>query len=710
MEKIDIDYYCTRIYYTKNSFISLTFLIMRVIPICLLLLLVIPFSNAYFDLTIEWVKVSKEIAYEGEILEIKARVKNLGSNHPFTISFYLDELNESRLIGSKYYDSIEHYRIPSIEWDTKGILGKHKIIAYLEDVYGKEIAYCNITLLPSEMKKILIAEVYYNCYPNRNNEFICIQNFDIKEVNLEGWYLTTQPWKRANKQNKIIFPNIVIKPNEKIYVTQNATSFKKEMDFEADFEYYNCSSAPDLERIGSFILSNDGSVVCLKDKYNHTIDVVVYGNAYFYEGWIGKPIDKVSKGVILKRKDAIDTNTSKDWEWNRTFVIGQSDFEVFYGKANKAIAFCSPDCSYKTISNEIKNASSLLINLYLFTNPFLAKLLNESNASIKILLDGNVYGGIPMEERYIAYMLSNKAEIRYLMGNEEEGIYKRYRYDHAKYVVIDNNKCIIHSANWAKSGIPADNSYGNREWGIVIENESLANFLEKVFYYDWNPNFQDSVEFNESSFTHGKPPEDFSISFYIPKGKYKPKFSPLYVNSSFNISIILAPDNAEEEIIKLIEEANEEILVEQAYIQKDWSNGLNPFLRKIIEENKTGVKVYVILNNYEYGWSSAINKETKNFLEKNGIKVKMKKSITIHNKGIIVDGKKVLISSINWGENSVRRNREIGIIVEEPLIAQYFEEIFWYDWDYKEEKKGGIEIIYAFIAFLLIIILRRKIK
>ena len=32
----------------------------------------------------------------------------------------------------------------------------------------------------------------------------------------------------------------------------------------------------------------------------------------------------------------------------------------------------------------------------------------------------------------------------------------------------------------------------------------------------------------------------------------------------------------------------------------------------------------------------------------------------VHNKGAIIDGDKVLISSINWGDNSILKNREMG--------------------------------------------------
>ncbi|MEM2388032.1 MAG: phospholipase D-like domain-containing protein [Candidatus Thermoplasmatota archaeon] len=536
----------------------------------------------------------------------------------------------------------------------------------------------------------MINEVYYYARPNRNNEYICIINSGENEISLDGWYITIDPSKNFSEQRKIFLPSVNIGGGEKIYLTQNGTSFKMETGFEANYEWNDCSYLPDVKKSGNFVLSNTGGIVCLKDKYNNTVDVVVYGNASFYEGWIGKSINGVDEGVVLKRKNNIDSNTSLDWEHNRTYIIGQSDFPPFKGKASKAKVFCSPDCSYSSIEKEIRNASKILLNLYLFTNPFLADLLEKSNADIKLLLDGNVIGGIPMEERYIAYNLNKRELVRYMMSNEKEGIYKRYEYNHAKYAVIDN-RVIISSANWGKSGVPINPFYGNREWGIIIEDENIANFLSTIFEHDWNPSMQDSIKFDENSITHGKPPRDYSISYFIPEGYYNPKFAPLHINSSFNYTLILSPDNSEEEILNLINSAEKRILVEQNYIDKEWKNGLNPILQKLIEKNESGVEVRIILDS-SYEDTKKKNEEIKDFLR--NIKVKLSDDLPIHNKGIIVDDK-VLISSINWGENSFRRNREVGIIIESAEIAGYFEEIFWYDWNFKieEEKKMNYEFI-----------------
>jgi len=682
----------------------------------LLLILLSPLSYTIQppDLSMEWVKVGNREVVEGEIVEITARVENLmpGESTSFAVSFYLDITDSEHLIKRVTYSSINHYRLPSFKWDTAGMkAGKHVIIAHVSD--GNEennYAECNITILKCwKGEGLLITEVYYHARPHRNNEYVCITNSGKKAINLDGYYITTTPWKRMDKQNKIILPPIFLEKGESIYLTQNGSSFRFETGFPPDYEYYNCSSIPDIKREGHFIMANHGGVVCLKDAYNHTMDVVVYGDGFFNQGWEGDSIRNVGEGVVLKRRGWIDTNTSYEWEYNRTYIIGQSSFDAWHGVAYDAIAFCSPDCSYEVVSSEIRNADDLIINMYTFTNPFIEEIIEKGNATVKMMMDGDVIGGIPMEERWIAWRLSDDGEVRYLMEDRDEGIYKRYRYNHAKYVIC-GKKCIVESANWGMNGLPPNPSYGNREWGIIVESHSLSDFMRKVFDYDFNPIFQDSIPFNESSFTHGKPPDDFFPSHFIPHGNYRKRFSSLHVNKSFNITLVLSPDNAEEEIISLLGKAEREILVEELYIEKDWNGGINPFLRKLIEKNESGVAVHVLMNNNPAYSTSAMNMETADFLRERGIDVRMQNRINIHNKGVIVDGKYVLISSINWGENSVRRNREVGIVVENEEIAKYFSNVFWYDWNYKEERKEGsnFPMLFIFAATFLIIYLYRR--
>jgi len=81
--------------------------------------------------------------------------------------------------------------------------------------------------------------------------------------------------------------------------------------------------------------------------------------------------------------------------------------------------------------------------------------------------------------------------------------------------------------------------------------------------------------------------------------------------------------------------------------------------------------------------SMSKSEDAAEYLLANGVDVRWSNDtyfVTTHNKGIIVDGKIVLISSINWSETSVRRNREAGIIVYCEEIAQYYVDVFNWDW------------------------------
>ncbi len=60
---------------------------------------------------------------------------------------------------------------------------------------------------------------------------------------------------------------------------------------------------------------------------------------------------------------------------------------------------------------------------------------------------------------------------------------------------------------------------------------------------------------------------------------------------------------------------------------------------------------------------------------------------------MIVDNKSVLISSINWNENSVTRNREAGIIIENEDVVQYYTDVFFYDWNLDSPKSKKQEEI-----------------
>ncbi len=448
---------------------------------------------------------------EGETIKIKAFLKNLGNDNAtnVNVTFYYDYLDEKHFIGYKYYDSMEaNPKYPSVIWDTKDvtpgihniyvIVDEKNIIEELSESNNKFIIDIKIfeTYSSDIGKEVLIVEIFYNTHPKINNEFITLYNPSSENTDISGWYLTKDPNKTKKEQTKIVFPNSTIFASKTyLYITENASAYTWEIGKKPDFEY-NVNSRFDVPQMlfkKNFTLGKSCGVITLKDYYNHTIDIVVYGKCdYNGSGWVGAPVPNCRNGILIKRNinengTYIDTNTSSDWLNLRRYGVGQSDFSFvsmyFYGEVKP---FVSPDSSFKIIVDELRNATdSIYLNIYEFTNPFLCdELINAllRNVSVNILLDGSPVGGIIDEEKYILNKIANYGgNIRFIVNKIDKNIYKRYVFNHGKYLIIDNKTVIVESCNWAKSGIPKDSSYGNREWGIVVKNESIANFFLMFF-------------------------------------------------------------------------------------------------------------------------------------------------------------------------------------------------------------------------------------
>ena len=59
------------------------------------------------------------------------------------------------------------------------------------------------------------------------------------------------------------------------------------------------------------------------------------------------------------------------------------------------------------------------------------------------------------------------------------------------------------------------------------------------------------------------------------------------------------------------------------------------------------------------------------------------------NKGVVVDGARVLVSSANWSGDGVVRNRDAGLIIHDEEIAGYYQRVFLDDWN--NRAKATIE-------------------
>jgi len=189
---------------------------------------------------------------------------------------------------------------------------------------------------------------------------------------------------------------------------------------------------------------------------------------------------------------------------------------------------------------------------------------------------------------------------------------------------------------------------------------------------------------------------------------------------------IFSPDTSLTAILDLLKNAQKTIYIEQLYIYRYWGNTSSPLVEALVNKAEQGLDIRIILNyNPWYQQTNEKNNDTLHYLSSHNISVKYHYTnwsifTNLHNKGVIVDNTTVLISSINWNEPSLMKNREAGIIIENKDIASYYASAFYTDWQLNpyqqnvayessaspnaiEENSNSIYIITLFIMTFAVI-------
>jgi len=580
-------------------------------------------------------------------------------------------------------------------------------------------------------ESIVITEVYYDTYtPYDLDEYIRIHNPTDFPADISGWELT-------DLEDSIFFPqNTILDPKQSMFIAKNASAFNEETTLAADFEYGTDSLEEIPQMFGGVLnLVNTRDEVILNDEAGAIVDAVIYGEStYVGPDWVGPPIPAAKEGIILERdRDEsnnlyVDTDSNDDWDDNRIYVVGQSHFEYeTFAYMGEITVFTSPDSSFDVITDAMRNAqNSFYLNIYEFHSVELLDYVVQvarRGLDVKVLVEGGPVGVISRQQelaRHVAQQIVNAGgQVRYMITDDSKGIHDRYRWNHAKYCIIDNETIIVESENWKTTGIPVRSTGGNRGWGVEITNKDFAEYFLNVFSDDWKIVSKDVIEFCALGFPkYCGPDPSFSVDdaeIEYPDDTYKVYFSNKTILGSFYVSPVLAPDTSlleNKSILGMVKSANRSVYVQQIYVHKHWARSSdywdtftineadkNLYLEEVIKAARRGVEVKILLG-VPYGTDDSRNNyETAKYVnavaEREDLNMVAKivdKSVStgtgfekIHNKGVIVDGKIVLVSSINWGENSPKNNREVGIIIENEDVASFFTTVFNFDWNPSDE-------------------------
>ena len=180
-------------------------------------------------------------------------------------------------------------------------------------------------------------------------------------------------------------------------------------------------------------------------------------------------------------------------------------------------------------------------------------------------------------------------------------------------------------------------------------------------------------------------------SYSIPQAQTITQDTATAFSGTYGGQLLTCPDDCVDGLTEMIQSADDEILLSLQYLDLDWKWGWgeNPVVSALEQAALDGVSIRLIINgayldediqdvvdrinndwNISNGWdtSAVIMSEDDDVMK-------------LHNKGAIVDGESVLISSINWGDSAMVRNREMGLIINSAEVAAPYIESWYADWN-----------------------------
>ena len=439
-----------------------------------------------------------------------------------------------------------------------------------------------------------------------------------------------------------------------------------------DFELQDASAAPGMLTTKDLRLGNDRD------------ELVLLVN--------GVETDRVAwPGDVVPRQGQVHFRENGVWD-PRVLMIGQSRFEPATVPNVSGTAFVAPDCSSDVLGDLVASAAaSVRLNAYELTDPVLADALvaaRSRGVAVTVLAQGGPVGGVPSGEwPVLARLLEAGAEVRFMATDEDA--HARYRHDHAKYMVVDDRWTLVTTENWKPAAFPPAGRQGNRGWGVVLDDPRVAAYFAEVFETDLGGRDVHPV-------TTVKPG-----AIETPSDRaYAPRFTPAPFSDA-TVTTVLAPDTADE-VEALIRSATTSVLIEQAYITNESGTRLQRYMAAAVDAARRGVEVRVLLDGAWFNTEDeADNDEQVRLinriadaeglpLEARLIDLDAHDLTKVHTKGVVVDDRRVLVSSINWNEASPSFNREAGVIVDDPGTAAYFAEAFDTDWDTGTGGSAGI--------------------
>jgi phosphatidylserine/phosphatidylglycerophosphate/cardiolipin synthase-like enzyme len=358
------------------------------------------------------------------------------------------------------------------------------------------------------------------------------------------------------------------------------------------------------------------------------------------------------------------------------------------------IAYCSPDSTYAVTKRLFDAAKkSITIGIYDFSADYMKELLLSAlqrGVKIKLMLDID-----SKEEQALFDDLTDSGIDGVPAPSCASHRVHYFSSSHEKVIVVDGEWSLVQSGNYSENSIPlnvkdgGDPDHfrsGNRDTGLAIRSRKLAKFFSGILESDMaleiaSPEALAEVAKAATVFMIERAPTKLPSKLF-PSMRFN-------LNQPLNIQPVLSPDNYMDVVPDKLRAARKSILIEQQYIRGK-EEKIRDLLDAIKEARDAAPKLDVRIVLGKVFGKKDLEKARKNLelLDQDyGLKlgkhlrfVDTTRFVHCHNKMVLVDGEGVLVSSQNWSQSAVWKNREAGVWLSHAGICKYFTEMFESDW------------------------------
>jgi cardiolipin synthase len=568
---------------------------------------------------------------------------------------------------------------------------------------------------------ILIDSVLYDGYAlDDADEAVRLVNAGATTVDLSGWRL-------GDGAAEATLPGgAALAPGAALWLARDAAAFRFQFGHDADLQL---SPWPGY--------SNSGDEVVLRDAAGVTVDALVYAAGdTARDSWFGPalaPYRVVSvfaaEGQILfRRRDeatglpVADSNTAADWAQMTADPIAGRKVRypgwsadrfaapaVITATATLTVAV-APDNAYAAVVGLIDGAkSSIHLASLTLENVGVGQALARAarrGVVVTALLEGAPPGGLGDQARYVCELIEAAGGSCWFMaGDEARRVHSRYRYLHAKYLVIDDRLAVVSSENFSPNSLPDDDkrdgTWGRRGVVLITDARAVAAHLAAVFADDLDAAHADLRRWTAADPVYGAPPPGFVPITSSGGVTYTVRFpQPVAFFGTYRFEIGQSPENslrAGDGLVGLFGRAGQgdTLLLEQLNERPHWgvtnSNAAadpNPRLEAALDAARRGADVSLLLDSFFDDAGSAVgNAATCAYVTqvagREGLRLRCQTGnptgLGIHNKMALaqIDGRGfVHVGSLNGTEVSHKTNRELTLSVQSDAAYAYLARLF----------------------------------